>query len=591
MGGKLDDAERRRRLEAVLHILSQDPGRVSPEGLDRLARRLGMDMYSESSDKDRLMTLASGAYAIDVSHTHQTKRLQVLTHRQVTFHRDSPVVQDVALQFHGLADSVSETAPSAAGILFRDLQGVNGLPTINIKLNRFADNLARLARLDKLSVTGANCFEAVAGIAASLERLFQHEKDALRASRAGSTEISDEQLNIEVMATKSGRPLMHVRCRVGLSLEYWKEQRQRSHDRSPLSGKVEPGDMETDHAQPKDGHDDDEDVFSLTIECEHCPQSLFQSIRVTDDWLSPQVVKQPGTTEADEAGLEQDVLDWTEPPQPLLAPAEADTMAPNSTAPPTQTQARFVARVEPPVVLPFNVSAQVLASVGVDISQEMGHMQAQHQTFDGLLLGRERPSSTRLSIPTINGTPQASAETWDVRMSVTRPEYGRSLDSIPFAHPRQLLPILPVLRQYILLNSLLRSLVNVSGASAKGYGALAHSHPLEASTRDASDEVGGAQDVVDTYSRAMEVTFQQATPVPRLAVTMLSSNGPCSLTVDVLLNGEIELGLLQEVSGMKEEMIAILSAKKTQLTKALAICENLPMWAEWVLSTIVPNEA
>lgn len=64
--GKLDDAERRRRLEAVLTALSKRTGRVSQEGLERLARKHGMDMYMETSREERVMTIASGAYAIDV---------------------------------------------------------------------------------------------------------------------------------------------------------------------------------------------------------------------------------------------------------------------------------------------------------------------------------------------------------------------------------------------------------------------------------------------------------------------------------------------------------------------------------------------
>lgn len=65
--GRLDDAERRRRLENVLTTLNQRPGRVSQESVQRLARKLGMEMYSETTETHELMTLAGGVYAVDVS--------------------------------------------------------------------------------------------------------------------------------------------------------------------------------------------------------------------------------------------------------------------------------------------------------------------------------------------------------------------------------------------------------------------------------------------------------------------------------------------------------------------------------------------
>lgn len=63
---KLDDAERRRRLEAVLATLGRRPGPISQAGVERLARRGGLELYQEPGEK-KLMTLGGGNYAVDVS--------------------------------------------------------------------------------------------------------------------------------------------------------------------------------------------------------------------------------------------------------------------------------------------------------------------------------------------------------------------------------------------------------------------------------------------------------------------------------------------------------------------------------------------
>jgi len=76
MGGssRVDDEERRKRLEAVVGILAQKPGRVSREGVERLARKHGFEYQEDTKDvredikKGRkLLTIAGQTVLIDVS--------------------------------------------------------------------------------------------------------------------------------------------------------------------------------------------------------------------------------------------------------------------------------------------------------------------------------------------------------------------------------------------------------------------------------------------------------------------------------------------------------------------------------------------
>lgn len=67
-GGKLDDEVRRKRLEAVLQTLRKRSGYISREGMQRLARKCGMETYWDGDDN---VTLAGqNSVMIDVSFSH-----------------------------------------------------------------------------------------------------------------------------------------------------------------------------------------------------------------------------------------------------------------------------------------------------------------------------------------------------------------------------------------------------------------------------------------------------------------------------------------------------------------------------------------
>lgn len=86
--GKMDDDERRRRLETVLTTLRRKPGRISQEGLERLSRRYGFDNMWEADARTgrRTLQMAGSTVLIGVSRhwmvkmtsTNQTRgRIQV----------------------------------------------------------------------------------------------------------------------------------------------------------------------------------------------------------------------------------------------------------------------------------------------------------------------------------------------------------------------------------------------------------------------------------------------------------------------------------------------------------------------------------
>lgn len=396
-------------------------------------------------------------------------------------------------------------------------------------------------------------------------------------------------IDTEVMCKKNGRPTMHARSRVGLSLEYWRDQH--------LVPKTNADDsrMDIDGEATEDG----DELHSLTLECEHCPPALYQTIRVSNDWLSPQITKSADAM-GDSSGLMQDELDWTEPAPPLISGTEPDQMSASAAVQSAHPHARFVARLEPTVVLPFNVAAPVLASVGIDITQEIPQIQAQQQTYDGLLLGRDRNTSHTRKVSSFDKDGTEHDEEWETNLHISRPDFGRSLTSIPFAHPRQVLPILPVLRQYTLFARLLRSICPPDDARKAGTRTKARANGTAKSSRAVRTEL---EDLLSMElngtapTRVLDVTLVQSSPVPRLSVTLSARGALRGYSVEVLSNGELSVASEEALFGLDiadgddgtgkdgaSSSDADADAKRRAWTRALAACEDLAVWAEWMLA-------
>jgi hypothetical protein len=136
------------------------------------------------------------------------------------------VVKKVSLSFPESPEIVTRHTDKAGAILLRDLEFRPTESPLTKMLDRFAANLERLAQLDKLSVIPAlNCHEAIAGIYESLEKLHLWEVERLK-DVGEMVEKDGDEMERTAMCTKSGKPLMHTRDRLGLSLDYWQEKRR-----------------------------------------------------------------------------------------------------------------------------------------------------------------------------------------------------------------------------------------------------------------------------------------------------------------------------------------------------------------------------
>jgi len=434
--GRGDEDEKRKRLQQVIDILKVNKGRVSEAGVERLAKRVGLDYMGEdkmgSGGTIRTLVIAGTGLSIEVDFAHHT-------------------VDKVSLSYPESPDIVTKHSSKAAEILLRDLQLGPGESPLTKMLDKFAVNLERLTALDKLSVMPAlNCHEAIAGIYESLKRLHEWELSRLKEEDDMKGK-SAEYLTRTALCLKSGRPLMNARQVVGLSIDYWQERN--------IRGKGPAGKAAVDGTEePK--------TWSLIVECAPSSSLVYASVRVTDKWISSDIQKANPTADDLIMGTGGPVLDWQEPENILLPSIEAkgdgamegieqDLNASNSKLP----DVMFVAKFHPPLVVPYTIASQIYSSTGA--TMDSYHI----PTLDSLLFPPKADEKHELdatyrrlqrqqSVMTIEGGQKVS-KIHKNTLTFQKLEYGRTMSELPFSHPRQLVELLPILRQYARISSLL----------------------------------------------------------------------------------------------------------------------------------------
>lgn len=558
-GGKRDeDAERRRRVVSVLHSLGRGAGmgRISDEGVRRVGQWAGFDVEIEGKWQGK---------------EHEGNRPVVIAGRNAVLidlaFRDNRV-RNVEVTFASEEEGVVGLQAGTAEVLKGDLK-VEG---INDRLDRFAKNLEALGRLDKLSSAGVNCVEAVAGVHASLKRLFENEKKAAEALLPEETKDRERKAVHEVVCKKSGRPRMHAHRRVGLSLDYW-------------IGSSMSQVQDTNAIGTTDGKNDEheEEIYSVEITVEAGEASTFAPIRVSKDWISEAVVK-PATENSEEMLMDPSGLDWLEPPQTLLSnpQKENNPMATADSIPSALPDVRFVARLHPPIVMPYTVASQLLETAGQPSAPTVEHA----ASYEATLLGRDvAANALKIDRPVRDSVHRTA-------LYVPKQELAFTLSTIPFAHPRRIIEILPVLRQWACLGRMLRltfprqeiakqSAAPVPTPSAANkhkrlaLDALLVQSPASNNDKDAQSEV--PVDIsLATGGTSLTTPMGGSAALPGLGIFFpLPSGEAASLALRIAPGAEVSVSATRPGDTASDEVPA----------RALAVVGwDLGMWIEWIRS-------
>jgi len=563
--GRGDEDDRKRRLQQVLEILKvcstltgiaiedanvlmqqTNKGRLSEAGIERLARRVGLDCVWEdhmgSGGSTRTLIIAGSALALDIDFSNN-------------------VVKKVSLSFPESAEIVTRHTQKAGDILLRDLQfGPNESPLTKM-LDRFAANLERLATLDKLSVIpGLNCHEAIAGIYESLERLHKWEVARLK-EQDNMADKDDEYIGRTAMCKRSGKPIMHTRDRLGLSIDYWQERHQ---------------------IKSKSLSRDKEKTWALLIECASLPALVYTPIRVSEKWISPEILKaDPAAEDLLLTAEDGPVLDWLQPENTMLPstePPKADAMEGIDQASGQKfPEVMFIAKFDPPLIVPYGVAMQIYGSVNAPLDMY------QTSTFDGLMFppgpedksepGEARMIKQQTTVSVFDENGEKSTKIHKNTLFIDKIDYGRTLTELPFSHPRQLVEMLPRLRQYAFLSTLLRNSFNPEKAipeeEKKSPGKTKMDKFAEFMSPASAEEIS-------TLPLDVSLTTQPLS----LKLVFPFKDRTANVRFDINLNGAVDVkeqNLLDEDAMDDGKRLTV-----ADLGRMLEIAEDLGIWAEFV---------
>ncbi|KAL6798905.1 mediator of RNA polymerase II transcription subunit 1 domain-containing protein [Trichoderma sp. SZMC 28013] len=583
-----------KRLDSILKLLNQKKGFVSEAGLERLAQRLGLELLSEEHTaadgrKTKTLAIAGSAIAVDI----------VL---------DNNIVQNVSLAYHGSAASVSTHMEAASQILLADLKlGPNQSP-LTKTLDKFASNFGHIANLDKLSIIpGLDCYEALAGIFTSLERLHHWDIANLRkeTEMAGK---SDQYLSLAALCTRHGYPVMHARNKVGLALQYWKELRfVPSSDDKALA------------------FSENEKVWSLLLDCAPIETLGLSPVRVSEDWISKDVVK-PENEQQNQALQPHNlpILDWQEPANISLPSSDENKnsgMDGLSIHLPTLPQVTFTVTFDPPVILPQNDCIRLYSYVNAtppnpNPSGDFGQRPLPPPTFDDLFFpisagNKQDPSESRTitrlrDVLVFDRQGKSFTRSHHNTLFIYKPIYSQEVTEMSFSHPRQLIDMLPLLRQFAFLSILLNNSFGSETKESSPKPVKASSAP--ATTKTVKDELaafmassddeglndGEEEQKVKQEAEPKAINGEKGTgqdmnidvilwvhPSPYLQVVFPVKDSTIDITLRILEGGVVEIvneNIIEQQAATGKGKVL----NRQDLGKVLERLEDLCKWAEWI---------
>ncbi|KAL2441529.1 hypothetical protein ABEF95_015345 [Exophiala dermatitidis] len=420
------ELERVQRAHLVADILKTKVAGhgTTREGVERIAKLQGFTTLWD----DENLTIAGNAVDLEV----------------IFDARERDRVTDVSLKLNTSETEEPELQESGSEILkdnLRPLHTVNGPPQWT-DLNTFEANLQYLSQLDRIE-GGAPCFEAVNGLYDAFQKIWNAEKERFsgRTARQGPSRSA------------VGRPFIDRKPVLGLGLDYWCTRQDLQEE--ALNGNGEHHDDPSSH------------LYTARISCEPGPPSTV----LTSRWVSGDVLVPVSQTVGD-MEAEKLMPDWQDPAQDahgLNTSDKTDSGEANGDkpagSPPTLLDMHFVSCLEPEVYLPLNIAAHLNADLPmVELKQELTvtYQTALQKHFNANHTGSASASQERWprSLPTLGEKPprQHSYALHSAQHAAVLWCYP--VKQLKFNHPRQLAAVIPVLRQYALLWSVLRSLVD-----------------------------------------------------------------------------------------------------------------------------------
>ncbi|EME83242.1 uncharacterized protein MYCFIDRAFT_196577 [Pseudocercospora fijiensis CIRAD86] len=568
VGKRNEEEERRLKMRSVLNTIGQRKGRSCEESIARVASRVELDI---SIDDDNNRKVGS---------------------RTIAMAGSSKVLVDVELQNHAASEvkvslmgseALMAQQEAASKVLLHDLAVPNGI-LLNAHLDKFAANLNKLATLDKLSTEaygGVDCFEAITGIYTSLKKLYEMEKDAVKTLKKFSVSEADRRAEHEVLCKRSGRPSVHEGGKIGLSLAYWSTDFATS-DQDDTAMDVD-GDEGVGQA---DG--DAKGTWSVDIEVEKSSAGLYPSMRLSDAWL-PEFFELPSP----ESG---ESLPWQEPPPTYVNNPATDKNDAMAVEPQRLPDLRFIAKFDPPLVVPLQTAMNILNVIGAQPPSTNMFPAYHYAVLNVPSIKHASPQDIRAEkkVLSLHGSDELET-THCYNLDLSQVPLSMKLERLPFSHPRQLIELLPTLRQWASTGALLHgtfgddpteSKIDVATTVMNG----THINNAESPVADSGIELEGLMEDAPTTSSGLQVDMGFATaPNPTISVAYTDPDKAAVVTVvaQILPNADVLVSDIgdsseeprdAEIMNVSEEQ----SAQAKKIARALEVCGDIGVWIEWM---------
>lgn len=560
------DHERRRKMKVVLRKIGGRSGGVCEEGICRVSRRVGLanDVDAEGEEArreregERAISIAGRDVLIDVD-------------------MKGNMAQGVVVAGMG---GVGQEEMERAG---RVLEGLL-IDCGEGDLEGFGRELGRIASLDRVGERGVSAFEAVSGVGKSLKRL--HER-----------ECEGEDDERRVLRKRSGRPWMHSRGRIGLGVDYWTTAPPKDDSA-----------MDLDHQQQRvEEKEDPADFLTLHITAETCPAGMYPPVRISSNWLPEDLPSFNNNNKADSSNEPQDAefqIPWQDPAPTYTTPPEDEQTSANDTQQQQNSKLpdiRFLAKLEPALILPLQAASQILAEMGGEGVQGMfreWHLLLADEA--GITSGGEGAVAQVLGGNALVSGKDGEDVKHNYKLVFTKPEWGYRLSEVPFAHPRQVVGILPVLRQWGIFGGMVRSLLARSDVdvNVKGEGKVGKQKEQDDLLRSlltppsSQPEVGKVEEEGEGQGNSVRICVEVSTsPEPTLSISLPlderqegGGGGKMGRVVlSVGRNADVRCSLVEGFGDAGDDDGDGGKRVRERVARALEVCDgDLGVWGEWV---------
>ncbi|KAK6428187.1 hypothetical protein LTR95_015672 [Oleoguttula sp. CCFEE 5521] len=538
-----EDEERKVKLRRVLKSIGKARGRVSEEGIARVARRAGFALeYSEGRSKAKGRETAAVARTIDIAGKVVIVEVKL----------EGEEVQSVKVTTSGDSKELERHNESASVVLLHDLKPTDRVDVgLEVSLDSFASNLDWMARLDRGSEK-VNCFDALSGLYSSLQRLYEYETSHASGTGSGGSSAVDHVMH--TTCKRSGRPRFNARRRLGLAIDYWRDERAIA----PPQADDSMVDIDTAES-PSDGAQDESSVYSLSLGVERSAPDIYMPIRVSDSWVAD--------PSAMDAAAALGGIPWEEPPPTLLTEgSDPDAMILGAAQ--RLPHLRFVAKFDPPIIVPFTTAVNIHTAVGAAPPQAFANL----IPWASLLLEVNGyvPPATQTVLAFGDGVESEVQHRYN--MHTAKPDFGYRLEQLPFSHPRQLVELLPTFRQWACMGSLLKRIF-AGLTTAEAAGPMA-----ESATHISLDDLTSGS--LNTPGSILPIDLTLVTtPTPTLGLSIPyvhPNKSAAKITLAVLPNGDFNVGVASATVTKAQ------SVQGQKLARGLDQCNDLGVWIEWL---------